>query len=385
MRLSFPIHRSLRALAAVAVWSGSIAGALWLYRELGGPSEAIAIAEAKEYRVGPALLGRLTSLEVSQGQCVAGGQVVARLDTEPIRGEISVAEAEVRHAASEVRAADVSFEASQQQVARSFGSEVEAAWVDFQAARAQQAHDRTALDKLAAEIHRENDLVRRGLANSNRLSALELTRAGLEETVRSWPARLASIEQRRSAAEARLEDWRRAHPAGPEGSRSVQLRPVQDRVRGRQQSLQVLRAQLHQTVLRAASAACVSLIHARPGDVVRPGDPVVTLVEARPRQVIAYVEERRGAALQRGSKVVARRRNATRDRVEGAVVAVAGDVSALPQRVWANPHTPSWGRAIYISVPENASLDPGEMLDILKAGESSPAPRLFAFWRSDPS
>ena len=77
--------------------------------------------------------------------------------------------------------------------------------------------------------------------------------------------------------------------------------------------------------------------HARAGDVLKPGDRVATLVAAHPRQVVADVEERRGAVFAQGSRVLARCRTGDRETVPATVIAVSGDVAALPQRVWTNP------------------------------------------------
>jgi multidrug resistance efflux pump len=139
------------------------------------------------------------------------------------------------------------------------------------------------------------------------------------------------------------------------------------------------------SILRATAPSYVSAVHARPGDVVTPGQTVATLVEARPRQVVAWLDERRGASLATGAKVVARRRDGHRQSVAGTVAAIGGEVAALPQRLWTNPHVPSWGRAVYIEVAEDAALDPGELLDILRPETAGGASQLISLLMGKPA
>lgn len=241
MRTTFPMRRRWRPFACVAVWVGCLGGAVWLYLEAGGPVEAVAIAETKSYRVASARLGRLTALEVVEGQLVNAGNVVARVETRTLE------------------------------------------------------NDYAALIQAASEENPE---------------------------------------------------------ANPKGA------------------------------LRAAATSYVSAIHARPGDVVTPGQPVLTLVEAQPRQVVAWLDERRGASLQPGAKVVVRRRAGHREQIAATVAGVGGDVATLPQRLWTNPHVPAWGRAVYIELPAGAAIAPGEILDILRPEVAAGAAQLLGRLRS---
>src|SRR5262245_11509480 len=111
MRLSLPMTARLRSLAAFCVWSGAIALAWWLYHQGGaGPSAAVAVAQVKERRIAPTQLGRLITLNVREGQRVAGGQLIARLDTDILKREMSVAQAQMKEAASAVQATSVSLD-----------------------------------------------------------------------------------------------------------------------------------------------------------------------------------------------------------------------------------------------------------------------------------
>lgn len=362
--------RRLRAIFGVTIWLAAAGGAWILYRAEPAPPVAVAIAESREHRVSPVRLGRLVALGVTEGQRVSPGQVIARFETDTVRQEVSVARAQLEQAASSVRAARGAFDSEVLQVGRNFREEVEAAELELGAARSSFARDQAEFAKLAADLKRENDLVNRGLTRADRLLMMEQRRAGLDATVKTWPARITALETRARDASQRLAAWENSRAGG---SRDTQLQPLEAAVRARSESIQLLRAQIDQSVLRAGANAWVSLVHARPGDVVKPGDPVVTLVEALPQQVLAYIDERRGAPLPAGTRVVATRRDADRRRWEGFVSAVAADVTELPRRLWMNPALPAWGRAMYISLPPEASLSPGELLDVSPLQGTAPS------------
>lgn len=385
MRIAFPIRRAFRWFYVLAVWFGAAGLAFLLYRQSNAGVVAVAIAQSKQYRIAASQLGRVSQLDVMEGQRVGPGEIIARLDTDLMENQLSVAEAEVRHASSEITAAGATFDTALLQVERNFQTEVDSAQVDLQNAQAEHSRDRVELDKLLEELRREQDFLARGLIKSDRLIPLNLRRAALEEVVRTWPSRVAALQSRLTAAQARLADWRRAHAQAEGGSRTAQLAPIQEKVDARKAAVRVLRTRMRQTVLRAATHAYVSIVHARNGDVLKPGDPVVTLVEVQPRQVIAYLDERRGSLIATGSHVVARRRTGLREQFSGTVSAVSAEVAQLPRRVWTNPNIPLWGRAVYIDLPDQATVDPGEMLDVATPETAvHPVTQMIAAWRGMP-
>jgi multidrug resistance efflux pump len=319
----------------------------------------------KEFTVSSLETGRLASVEVVPGQRVSRGQVVARLDVEILEGEIAVAGAELRELESQIPAEDKTLLLSALQTERAFQAELEEAEVELQAAHAASAQDRAELASLREELSRQRDLVARRLSEANRLRDIELRLAALEQSVAAWPARTEALGKRRQGAAERLSAWRASH-AGTSGGnpRAIQLRPLELRIVRQHEYLRLLRKRLEKMVLRAPSDAHVATLVARQGNVLTPGDPVMIMVEAGPRQVIAYVEEDRGYALSVGQQAVIRRRDRAADRVEGTLTAIAGTVSQLPARFWPAPNRPRWGREVFITVGPGPNLDPGEAVDI---------------------
>jgi multidrug resistance efflux pump len=315
----------------------------------------------KEFTISALETGRLGSVEVAPGERVGRGQVVARLDTSTVEGEIVVAEAELRELEAKVPAEVRTLELRGLETERAFQQELEEAEIELRAARSNCARDRAEMLGVQKELSRQRDLVRQHLSDANRMKELEVRLAALEEAVAAWPARTEALEKRVQAASERL-----VSQAGASGrnARHDQLRPIQLRILRQREYLRLLEKRLAQMELRAPVDAHVATVVARPGNVLTPGDPVMTMVEAEPRQVIAYLEEERGSAVAIGSKAVIRRRDRQAGGAEGTVVAVAATVSQVPSRFWPAPNRPRWGREVFISIHPGRNLDPGEAVDI---------------------
>jgi multidrug resistance efflux pump len=386
------MYRSVPKAIALLVWLLAAGAAYWLHREWAGGGQASGVAEVKEFTISTVETGRLTSVEVVCGQRVWRGQVVARLDTSILEGEIAVAEAELRELEAKVPAEHKTLELGGLETERAFHRELEEAEIELRAARSSCARDRAELASVREELGRQQDLVGRRLTEATRMKDLEVRLAGLEQATAAWPARTEALEKRVQAARARLTGWLASQAGASRGNgRREQLRPLQLRILRQREYLRLLEKRLDQMELRAPADARVATIVARQGKVLTPGDPVMVMVEAEPRQVIAYVEEERGSAIAAGGKAVIRRRDRRAGRVEGTVVAVAGTVSEVPSRFWPAPNRPRWGREVFISIDPGQSLDPGEAVDITFPGSAGgPAPlvvpaRLRAMGRLEPS
>lgn len=366
-------RRWVSRVVPVAVWLAAVAGAWWLYRSAPGQGEAAGVAEVRQYTISPPEIGRLASIEVAPGERVFAGAVVARLDTEILEREIAVAEAELREIEARIPAEGRSLELARLEAERTFRAQLEQAEVDLQDARAAFEREHAELAAVEAELERQRKLVDRRLADRRRLEELEVRRAALKEAVASWPGRREALEASVRAAHERLESWRAAQ-AGRTGedARRDRLRPLELQLIRQREFVELLRKRLKNMTLRAPADAYVASIVAREGSVVRSGDPVMILVETEPTQVIAYVEEERGANPAVGDPVTLRSRTRAGKAIPGTVAGVARTVSELPPRFWRHPSRPRWSREVFVRVAPGHALDPGEAFDVTFHGRRSP-------------
>ncbi len=361
-----------RNIAIASVLGISTAGAVWLQTH--GPSSvAPAHVVAQEFKISPVETGRLSAVLVTPGQRVAGGQVMARIDTSILEREIAVAEARLRQFGSETQASTVALETEGYESERSFQADVDETATQLDTARAAHAQHLAELKQIREELEQQRQYLKDGLVRRDRLDELELRRKTLENAAAEWPSRIDALNSRLHAAKLRLEGWRSKYSASTATvPKQVRVQPVRQRVMEQVETLRVLRARLASgTILAPADGEVVSVL-AQAGDVVRAGDHFVIMNGAGIRQVVAYVNERDGRVPQPGQPARLQRRTVSREQYPSRVVRVADAISALPTRFWLTPQLAVYGREIVLELPNDAALGTGEALDVtfLEGGQS---------------
>ncbi|HXG02409.1 MAG TPA: biotin/lipoyl-binding protein, partial [Candidatus Binatia bacterium] len=94
------------AALAVLVGAGGAAVAVWMSQRLHGETGVIAVTgtvEATQVDVSAKSTGRVVELAVREGERVARGRLIARLDTESLEADVRRAEAAVREAEARLR------------------------------------------------------------------------------------------------------------------------------------------------------------------------------------------------------------------------------------------------------------------------------------------
>ena len=366
MRYGTMFRNAGRFVLPLAVCLGAAAGAGWLLWVSPGLAGLHGMAEAREYAIAPLEAGRLSTQEVTLGQRVRQGQVLARLDASTLLQEIRVAEAEQRAMGAEVAAEDRTLDLSGLEADHNFQVDLEKAQTELGQAENDEALRQAERKALEAEISRQAELVQRHLVSGDRLQELRLKQAALQDATAAGRARIEALQARRQAVLARSENWRSVRaPGSRNGGKATQLQPLLIQQARQRENLQLLRLRLENLVMRSPVDGTVARVEARTGDVLAAGAPVMTVVEDRPCQVIAYLEEDRGWAVETGDRVTLRPRDRTGAARPGTVDAVSGTVAMLPQRFWPAPSRPRWGRQVFIHVDDRCPPHPGEAFDVL--------------------
>lgn len=364
---------NVRNIVITCVLGGSAAGAIWLLRVPAMSSPVPAQVVGRDFKIAAVETGRLAAILVTPGQRVSGGQVIARLDTSVLEREIAAGEARLRQLGSETQASTVVLEVEGYQTERSFQADAESALADLEAARAMYVQQSAELKQVRDDYQRQTQYLREGLVRRDRVDELEFRLKTLENAVAEWPSRVDAFTSRLQAAKARLADWRSKYSGNSsKEAKEARVQPVRRRVAEQLETLRVLRARLENANILAPADGDVVSVLVQSGDVVRAGDPFVILTGTGVRQVIAYVSEREGRALQAGRQANLHRRTISREQYRSRVVRVADNVSAFPTRFWPSPQIAIYGREIVLEVPPGAPLDPGEALDVtFTAGDQS--------------
>ncbi|MCA9567841.1 MAG: HlyD family efflux transporter periplasmic adaptor subunit [Myxococcales bacterium] len=119
--------------------------------------------------------------------------------------------------------------------------------------------------------------------------------------------------------------------------------------------LDAVEARLEGLSLRSTIDGRVAAVHRLPGEVVRKGEPVVTVERETSEEVIAWVAPQR--VPEPGAAAVVQRSDGTR--VKGEVVSVSPGSAVLPEQIWTMPGRPQYGIPVRVRL-SGASIRPRE-------------------------
>jgi HlyD family secretion protein len=302
----------LVAAIAAAVW--------WTQRPRPQTLVLTGTVDGNEVVVGSKITGRIVSLAVDDGQWVKAGDLIAVLDEDELRADRgaaghaiaqaranaqqSVAQTEllqqtlpakVRQAEAQVEQTQAQLQQAQAQVAQSDAQLLQA--------QAQVAQAQAAVAKSQDNFNRIRPLVERGVNPQQDLVAAQTdldsakaneraAQAGAEATQRSVAAARAgaeAIQRSVAAAQAALADAEQEERQVPVQQRQTEaMRAAEAQA---QSNADAAAARFDQTRIFAPASGIVTLRAARQGEVVNPGNPIVTLFDLSSTWVEADVEE----------------------------------------------------------------------------------------------
>ncbi|MCP5271812.1 MAG: efflux RND transporter periplasmic adaptor subunit [Burkholderiaceae bacterium] len=252
MRRVLPWALLLLAVAAVAWWASRPPAVPALQVQTGPLVRSLQfsarVAAQSSVDVGATLTGRVATVAVREGDDVAAGTPLLRLEDDEARAALAQAEAQLAQARAAREGAG--------------GSRLRAAEAQLAQAEAQRV-------AALADRQRTADLVARGF----------LSPARDDEAARA----LAVADAQAAAARAQRD------ALASRGSERVQADAA---VAAAEAAMAAARVRLAQTVVRAPTAARVLQRAVEPGQIVQPGRALLTLALAGPVELVAQVDER---------------------------------------------------------------------------------------------
>jgi multidrug resistance efflux pump len=121
--------------------------------------------------------------------------------------------------------------------------------------------------------------------------------------------------------------------------------------------------------LKAPMDGVVSTISKRPGEIVKPGDPVLTIGALRPARIVAYVRQPFDGRVKPGDVVQVSTRGSERVTASARVLEVgtqleAIDPTLLPAGNFSSSHVIEYGLPLLVEMPANFSVAPGEVVNV---------------------
>ena len=257
-----------------------------------------AYVKADIISIAPRIEGRVIEVAVQENQLVDAGEVLFRIDPEPFRIALDMAEANMLEVRNDIEASRAEF--------RQIGAEIE---------EAQQR-----VEFFAAQARRQRELQERGIAAQVRLEEAELELAASGQ-------RVSALREKLRTVLARL---------GGDPASAVELHPAYREAEARRDMAAL---ELDYTVVEAPVAGVVSRMRLQPGEWVEAGEPAFTIIDPRSAWVEANLKETQLEHVR-----------------EGQAVEVA--VDAYPGFVWRGKVasiSPATGAEFAVIPPQNAT------------------------------
>ncbi len=377
----------MKKLIPLLLLIGGISIWWWMQDRYTPRAEYSGTIEADDVAVGSRVGGRIISIEVDEGDAVKTGDVLLRLEREPLEARLKEAEAELERASQQLRELENGSRIQEIEQAKAIYEEARNRWrllkkgprkEDIEAARA-NLEARKAEEELAILTERRQS----ELFKTRNTSADNLDRARKELAVARNRVRAAEAELNRLLAGFREEDiqaaWEKVKNAsaalslvqeGPRQERIAQARAAKQRAEA---AVEKTRIDLDETDIIAPSDGVVETNPHEPGDLLGSNQTALTLILYKPLTVRIYVPESRLGNVPLGKIVQFSVASFPDKTFQGEIVQVNRQAEYTPRNVQ-TPDTRDdlvFGAKIEIDDPEHL-LRPGMVADVFLSSENGP-------------
>jgi HlyD family secretion protein len=309
------MKRLIRLVLVLAVLGG--AGYYWYTHR--GPSQIVltGIVTTHEVVVSPQIAGRLDKLLVNEGDTVKADQLVAVLAPDELRAESAFYTHTAEGAGSQVAESEAALRLEERQM----GDQIAQAEATLAAAESQRAAADAELENARVNLDRAQRMLRDGIGTQEQLdgakTANEVAKSKVAALLKQIDAQKATVQLARSAAEqvairrSQLTSTRQQQAAAAAQSAKADVR-------------------LAYTEIHAPIDGIVDVRAARAGEVLNPGQPVITLINPDDLWVRADVEESYIDRVRPGDKL--RVRLPSGEERDGTVFYRGADASFATQR-----------------------------------------------------
>jgi HlyD family secretion protein len=341
--------------------------------------EIVGVIETVAGPVAPLETARLSAVQVTVGQRVKTGDIVATMDPALVDAELRVAEVEM----AEARDTISGYQRDILQMVQKGEASVLDAEMGLETLKINQARDAGELAELKKEQQRREGLLAKRLISEELASQLRPAIAALAETLAANPALIKVEERRLERAKKDRDDmkvWLRVD-ARQEVSAAIQDKEkARSAIADAQRDLLELRRK--NFTLRATRDGTVSTILHNPGDIVAAGDPVLQVIPLSD-SIVGFLPEIQLGELTVGQRMLIKRMSGRGTSVGAVVESIGPEVQTLPGRISPIRGQPLRGRRVMLKLDALHDFIPGETVKISAADSfrtrvQRQMPRLFS-------
>lgn len=377
--------RLRRHIPPILVWLSVLAIVVGLFTRRSQRFEVLGIAQGQVRQISTSCTGRLKSVSVQLFEEVSLGQPVAVVDTildneQPraqLQAQLSIILAEIEHLTVQLVPTqdDLLAEKADRQTnrlsdSRRFSVDVENARLEILRFRALIETDRIMLEDLALEVQTVKELLAQEAVAPYELQKAKVQYETLAKKIEENEQLLEQSKDALTQTQQRRDEYTRYKPHHPsvEDALDVIRKAIKIQERRMDEILVQIEALAPRQALKLTSPidGVVSQIQHWPGEAVLAGEPILTIAEVKPTEIIAYAVEYQVNQIQKGM-VVELVKQSEPKKIEIArsqIIYIGPIVEQLPPRLWRNPNIPEWGRPFLVKAPPQMKLIIGEVVGI---------------------
>ncbi|MGE5325693.1 MAG: HlyD family secretion protein [Deltaproteobacteria bacterium] len=339
-----------RRIVGIGAGAVVLVTALWIFfawREERSSNEYSGTVETREIDVGSKIGGRVTAVNVEEGQAVKAGTLLVTFECDELKAQRAQAAAlveqaqanlermlrgnrpeEIAQAVAEAKAQGAALEAAENGPRE---QEIRQAKADYQAASADAKNAETYFNRM-------KDLVTKEIVSQQQFDDARDKRDAASERAEAARQRLALLEagtrpEDLRAAKERYEGSRAAAELARKGFRKEDIEAARGKLAEAAAHAAELDARLREATLAAPADGVIEVVSVRPGDLVPAGRIVLTVLEASQLWVKIYVPETRLGRVQLGQKAGVRVDSFPRREIAGQVKQIDSQAEFLPRNV----------------------------------------------------
>ncbi len=370
-------------LLPIIVWLGALACVAILFSRRTQRFEVIGIARGQEYQITTNCPARLTDVSVQLFDTVKKGQTIAVantvLDNEQPRGELqaqlATTLAEIDHLTAQLVPTQdsLSAEKSDRQTnrisdERRFSVDVENTRLDILRLRGLIQTDKITLEDLALDVKITQNLVDEEAVVPYELQKIQTRYNTLAKKIEENESLLEQAEAALQQAQERLDEYIKNQPYHPSVDDALEV--IRKAIRVQERRMDELLTQLEalnareSLELKAPFDGVISRVLHQQSETVLAGEPILTVTESRPSEIIAYAGEGQLNLVREGMNVELIKSSEPAQIAYSRVTHVGPIIEQMPVHLWRNPNIPQWGRPFRIEVPAQMILTVGEVVGI---------------------
>lgn len=294
-----------KRIVGIIVVAAVLAGLLWYSQRRPAASKVSGFIEADLIRLGSRVGGRALKVQAEEGALVKAGEVLVELDPFDLlelrsqaAAQLAVRKADLQKAQAGYRAEEIAQAKARRDelaaklkelVAGPRKETITAAKARLTSAQADLSYAQSSLEKTKAQFQQgiaTRDELERGMQASNSAKAMEdMRRAELAEL------EAGTREEDIAIAKAQLEQAEQAWKLMQSGYRQEDIESAKAAAASADAALQVVERQIEELKIKAPTDGAIEACDLKPGDLVAPNAPALSMVDPGKLWVRAFVPE----------------------------------------------------------------------------------------------